>query len=317
VPVRNGGTFEQYAGVVPGDRSDNVWARYLDYGELPRVVDPPSGWLQNANDPPWTTTFPPALDPASYPSYIAPRGMELRPQRSARLLMADQDKITFDELVAYKHSTRMEMADRLLDDLLPLAHAKGTPLAKRAAEVLGSWDRTTDAPSRGGVLFQAFASTLRKRGTLWKVAWDPARPLDTPDGLADDTAALAALDEAAKVVEARHGKLDVAWGDVNRLRVGGRDLPGNGGPGSLGVFRAVAYKGDDNTQSAVMGESFVAVVELGPQIRAQVLTVYGNSSRENSPHRGDQVELFANKQLRDAWLTRAQIEAHLERRESF
>ena len=68
-------------------------------------------------------------------------------------------------------------------------------------------------------------------------------------------------------------------------------------------------------QSAFMGESFVAVVEMGPKIRAQVLTVYGNSSREGSPHQSDQVELFSKKQLRDAWLTRAEIEAHLERRD--
>jgi len=50
--------------------------------------------------------------------------------------------------------------------------------------------------------------------------------------------------------------------------------------------------------------------------RVKSLTVYGNSSREGSPHQGDQVELFSKKQLREAWLTREQIEAHLERREA-
>src|SRR5690349_23696774 len=42
--------------------------------------------------------------------------MHFRAQRSARMLMEDL-KISFDELVRYKHSTRMELADRILDDL--------------------------------------------------------------------------------------------------------------------------------------------------------------------------------------------------------
>jgi acyl-homoserine-lactone acylase len=322
VPVRPAGsTFERTAGIVPGDRSDAIWTTYLPYDQLPRVVDPPSGWLQNANDPPWTTTFPapPTLDPARYPSYIAPRGMELRPQRSARMLLEDKDKVTFDELVRYKHSTRMELADRVLDELVTMARAHGSDRARRAASVLVGWDRTADVASRGGVLFEAFANALRKRGRMWRVPWSAAKPLETPAGLADEATALAALDEAAQLVETRHGRLDVAWGDVHRLRWAGRDYPCNGAPGSLGVFRAVGYAPDKDapTRSAVGGDSFVAAVELGPEVRARVLVVYGNSSREGSPHRTDQLELFSKQQLRDAWQTRAEVEAHLERREAF
>jgi len=55
------------------------------------VLDPASGWLQNANDPPWTTTFPLALDPDDYPPYMAPRGpMNFRAQRSAQMLSEDE-----------------------------------------------------------------------------------------------------------------------------------------------------------------------------------------------------------------------------------
>jgi len=51
-----------------------LWDEIHAYAELPRVLDPPTGWLQNANDPPWTTTLPPVLDPDDYPAYMAPRG---------------------------------------------------------------------------------------------------------------------------------------------------------------------------------------------------------------------------------------------------
>lgn len=43
---------------------------------------------------------------------------------------------------------------------------------------------------------------------------------------------------------------------------------------------------------------------------------YGNASQPGSPHVGDQLELFARKELRPVWRTRAEIEAHLEERET-
>jgi acyl-homoserine-lactone acylase len=42
---------------------------------------------------------------------------------------------------------------------------------------------------------------------------------------------------------------------------------------------------------------------------------YGNASRAGSPHRTDQLPLFARQQMKPVWRTRAEVEAHLERRE--
>src|SRR5690606_1876610 len=145
---------------------------------------------------------------------------------SVRLVLEDTS-ITFDELAAYKHSTRLEMADRVLDDLLPAARQHGAGLAREAAGVLEAWDRTADAGSRGAVLFAAWVRAMRDR-PLFATPWDAARPRTTPDGLADPAAAVAALEEAAAGVRDRHGRLDMAWGDVYRLQAPGRDLPANG-----------------------------------------------------------------------------------------
>jgi hypothetical protein len=43
---------------------------------------------------------------------------------------------------------------------------------------------------------------------------------------------------------------------------------------------------------------------------------YGNWSQPGSPHVGDQLELLAKQQLKPVWLTRADIESNLERRET-
>ena len=63
----------------------------------------------------------------------------------------------------------------------------------------------------------------------------------TPRGLKSPSDAIAALAAAVSAVEKEHGAADVAWGKVNRLRMGTLDLPANGGPGNLGVFRVVGF----------------------------------------------------------------------------
>ena len=317
VPVRASGGWDDWSGVVRGDTSATLWTAVHDYQDLPRILDPPSGWVQNANDPPWTATLPP-LDPGGYPAYMAPTGMAFRPQRSVRMLVEDES-ISFEELIEDKHSTRMELADRILDELIPAARSKGGNAA-RAAEVLEAWDRSADAESRGAVLFWAFTRVLAERlhglEEATAVPYDPARPLETPDGLADPAGAVAALEAAASDIEGSFGALDVPWGEVHRLRRDSLDLPGNGADDRLGVFRVTSYEEDpDGHFRAVQGDSYMFAIEFSDPLRAVGLLGYGNWSRPGSPHRTDQLALYAEKRLRPIWRSRGVIEAHLERKE--
>jgi len=328
----NGQIMHLFGGLVPrlGDRkwtswkgepldgSDpaTLWTETHPYEDLPRVVDPETGWLQNANDPPWTTTFPRAIDADDYPAYMAPRFMHYRAQSSVRLLEEDSS-ITFDELVAYKHDTHSVAADRFLDDLAAAVTEHGDERARAAMVVLEAWDRATLAESRGAVLFQAFFEAALEIGdSFWAEPWREDAPRTTPDGFSDPEAAAALLSRVAAEVEERHGSLDVAWGEVRRFRVADADLPANGGPGAMGIFRVFVFAGDDGGVKQVShGDSFVAVVEFGNPVRAKVLTSYGNASQEGSSHRTDQLPLLAEQKLRDAWLTEEDILANLEEEE--
>ena len=318
-PVRPVGDWD-WSGIVPGDTSETLWTEAHGYEELPKVVDPESGWLQNANDPPWTTTFPVALDHNQFPRYMSPQRMRLRAQRSARMLMEDES-ITFEELIQYKHSTRMELEDRLLDDLLAAARQSTSDRVLRAAQVLISWDRNADANSQGAVLFEAFVQELDRSqpgSDIFARSWSEDSPLETPDGLADPAAALKALETAANRVETDYGALDVKWGKIHRLRMGDLDFPANGGPESLGIFRALSFREmGQGLREASSGDSFVMAVEFSNPVRARVLLSYGNASQPGSLFIGDQLELFSQKELRPVWRTREEIEANLESREVF
>jgi acyl-homoserine-lactone acylase len=72
IPVRTRGGWEFWTGLVPGDTSELIWTEVHPYDDLPRLVDPPSGWVQNANEPPWTATLPIVLRPGNFPPYFAP-----------------------------------------------------------------------------------------------------------------------------------------------------------------------------------------------------------------------------------------------------
>ena len=312
-PVRASGGWQDWQGVVPGNRPEMLWTRTHPYEELPRVVDPSGGWVQNANDPPWSSTLPRLLNPGDFPAYLAPRGMRFRAQRSVRMLEQDR-KISFESLSRYKHSTRMELADRILDELTAAVGPRSSDLARQAARVLSDWDRRTDAESRGAVLFAEWVRTLG--AGMFASPWQEQEPLTTPKGLANPVAAVAALEKAARVTRDRFDSLDVPWGEVYRLRIGERDLPASGGPSRLGIFRSLEFAPEkDGRFRALFGDSFVALVEFSQPVRASALLSYGNASQLDSPHRGDQLALFARKQLRPVWRTRKEIEAHLESKE--
>ena len=157
---RNGHDYAYWNGVVPGDTSETLWHDYLTFDELPKSIDPPSGWNQNENEPPWLFTEP-HLDPAKYAPYAAPGAAAQPTMRTLRglRLVSQGPKVTYDMLVEKKHSTRMELADKVMPDLLAAAKNAGAPAgAADAARVLEQWDHNTDADSRGAVLFQAFVN---------------------------------------------------------------------------------------------------------------------------------------------------------------
>jgi acyl-homoserine-lactone acylase len=319
-PVRPVADRAFWSGIVRGDTSATMWTRLHPFGDMPKTVDPPSGYVQNANDPPWWATFPPQVKFDQYPADLATRPMALRPQRSVRMLDEDSS-ITWAELVEYKHSTRMELADRLLDDLLPAASASPNEDIRTAAGVLERWDRSADASSRGAVLFTEWWAEYGRRlkgRRPYAVPWSAAAPRVTPDGLADTAAAVSALGAAAETVARKYRAVDVPWGNVYRVRRDGVDIPSSGAGGEYGVFHAVNYaETKDGKFEVAGGTGFVALVEFSTPLRAMTQLGYGNASRTGSPHRTDQLTLFAEKRLKPAWRTRAEIEAHLEKRERF
>lgn len=321
VPQREQGDWRYWGRTIPGDTSATLWTKYHPYEDLPRLVNPPSGWLQNTNDPPWLATFPQLLQPEDYPPYLAPpslgqAGEIFRTQRSIRMLR-ENENMSFEELIALKFSSRLEFADRLLDELIPAARELGNELGQEAAEVLATWDRQAEADSRGAVLFSLWAVAIQQ-GNLLATPWQESTPLTTPKGLADLQQAVQALEVVAETMKFLYGSLDVPWGEVVRLTYDKYNLPASGALGLLGSFRVLyTVPVPEKGFRTFGGDSYIAAIEFGERIKAKVLNTYGNATQPNSPHLGDQLSLYLRGELRPVWRDRQEIMAHLERKEEF
>ncbi|MEA5467832.1 penicillin acylase family protein, partial [Spirulina sp. 06S082] len=130
VPIRERGTWQDWSKLVSGDTTNTLWTQYHPYEDLPRLVNPETGWLQNTNDPPWSSTFPEQLDPQDYPPYIAPQNLGespniFRTQRSLKMLLKEE-KMSLEEMIQAKFSSRLELSDRLLDELIVAAKIRNT-----------------------------------------------------------------------------------------------------------------------------------------------------------------------------------------------
>ena len=321
VPRHDFGDLKYWTSTVPGDTSKTLWTDYLSYAELPKVIDPPGGVVQNSNDPPWDAGFPTLIDPAPYRAYISPDALEVRMERGVQLL-SEPRKISFDELVRKRWSTYALVADRLLPDLNAAVQASGDDRAKQAMAVLNAWDRTTDAESRGSLLFTMWVDRMKAPDGVtnagWRIPYDIRQPLTTPSGFANPAAALTALDAAARELLAQKGALDAPWGSEMRLIWGGQNLPASGASGRYGDINVIDYGPlNDGVRAASFGATFVAVVDFAAPTKAKVLMSYGDASQPGSPHLGDQIPLLSAKEMRDAWRTRAEVEAHLESRDVF
>jgi len=302
VPKRKQDSWEYWNRIIPGGKSEDIWTDVHSYEDLPKLRNPESNWLQNANDPPWTSTIPMVLDPNDYPGYMAPKVMHFRPQRSAKMLI-DDPSITFDELVSYKLSTKVEFADRILDDLFLAIDDFGSANSKKAKKLLQKWDRKADVNSIGMLLFYHWSKKFSvDDNSTYTKPWNINDPVNTPDGLSDPQKAVKLLDESVIEIEEKFGKLDVKWVDYYRIKYNGIDLPANGIDGRLGVFR-VAWPGRSTDKNMYVGggDSWVSVIEFGQKIRAKALLSYGNSTQKDSPNNGDQLALFSKKKLRNVW----------------
>lgn len=316
-----------YSAEVPGDTSKYVWKELHPLAELPQLINPKGGYVQNCNDPPWWTSLRELLDPAKYPSYTEPgHRLLLRSQMSLEI-MERKEKFSLEDVKGLKYQERILLADRVKPDFVKAIRAVQNPSEelKQGLAVIEAWDNTVARDSRGAVLFKRFwDSYAGENKAPYAVAWDKNNPAKTPRGLSDPALAVKLFEEAVRWTRKTYGSENVAWGEVHRLRLGGVDLPVGGESGLYGVFRVVQYASAPDGKLVIGtvekgkpmqggGDGWIFAVEFSKPVVAYSMLAYGETSNSASKHSTDQAALFANHQFKKALFTEAEIKANLEK----
>ena len=145
--------------------------------------------------------------------------------------------------------------------------------------------------------------------------WSETDPLRTPRGLADSARAVEAFAWAVEETTRRHGRWDVPWGDVHRIRRGTVDVPVGGCSGLMGCFRVLTFaRAEDGKLIANSGDGWVLAVEFGATPRAYSVLGYGQSPDPTSPWHADQVEMFARGEMKRVAFTTQAVNAAAVRR---
>jgi len=290
---------------LPGDKSELIWPldEYVPFEDLPMVINPESGFVQNCNSTPYETTFGDENpEPEDYPNHFGiETHMTNRAMRALELFQADES-ITWEEFYAYKHDVQYSedsfvgQSLAMLDDI----PQQEDPDLRQAIDHLKAWDLRVNPENT--------------RAALAILSLQPLFGGD--NGPPEPEAFLAKLNEAAANLKKVHGTIDVPWKEVNRLRRGDLDLGLGGGPD---ILRAVTGDITDDGAHIVgkTGDSYVLLVRWHPDGEVESLSIhqYGSATLdETSPHYADQAEKrFIHMKMKDVWLDRDDIEANLER----
>ena len=323
--------------VLNGARADCDWNRdntaavpgLIPAERMPVLIT--DEWVQNSNDSYWLSN--PSLGaPAGISPLVGTTGTPQRLRtRSALIAIAARlggtdglpgNKMGLDEVRGVILADHNLAGTLVMADLLVACNAGGDKLAPEQREGCGAlarWDRTSNAASSGAPLFREFWRKAKDIPDVWRVPFDPARPVATPVGLnmanaTVNAAVFKALANAVAVVKGAGYPVDVALGQTQWREVRGQRVAIHGGDEFEGVLNKVETQGqpqlDAGGYRVNYGSSYIQAVSFdarGPV--AYGLLTYGQSSNPESPQAYDQLELFSAKRWVALPFQREDVEA--------
>ena len=307
---------------VDGSNPETEWKGLLSVDETPHLLNPKTGWLFNVNNWPWTAAGPDSPKRENYPAYVENGGESARGLHAVRVL-ENQHNFTLDSFLATAFDSYLPWFEKTIPALLKAwdAAPASDPLKSKLSEqiaTLRKWDYRWSADSVATSLAVFWGEDVRRGGGRG-MQQDQVAAL-SPEKL------LSSLTSASQKLAADFGTWKTPWGAINRFQRINDDIDphfDDSGPsipvpftssqwGSLASFGARAYP---NTKKwyGTSGNSFVAVVEFGPKVRARAVTAGGESGDPRSRHFNDEAQRYASGNFREVYYYRDQLKGHTER----
>jgi acyl-homoserine-lactone acylase len=325
IPVRDD-RFD-YTRPVDGSDPRTDWRGLHALSEAPRVLNPPNGWIQNTNNWPYSAAGPHSPKLADFPRYMDTFGETPRGLQAVRVLQQKR-RLTLEGLREAAYDPYQPAFARLVPGLVTAwDNMRSSDPLKRRLEgqiaALRGWDYRWSADSAPTTLAMFWGEHLWAQ--LRQDGQAPMVPIDLIEQL-NARQKLEALAIVSDRLEREFGRWNTPWGEVNRFQRltgdiahpfsdSGPSLPvafTSGRWGSLASFGAAPRNGSKRWYGT-SGNSFVAVVEFGPRVRARAVTAGGESGDPGSPHFNDQAGRYSKGDLREVYFYPEQLKGHTER----
>jgi acyl-homoserine-lactone acylase len=325
VPVRDD-RFD-YTGPVDGSDPRTDWRGLHALADVPHVLSPPNGWIQNTNNWPYSAAGQYSPRQSDFPRYMDMFGETPRGLQAVRLLR-EKRRLSLGGLRALAYDNYQTAFARLIPGLVAAwdKAPPADPLKRRLEGQIGAlrgWDYRWSAQSVPTTLAMYWGEHLW--ADLHKDGQAPMVPIDLIEAL-PARRKLEALAAVSDRLKRDFGRWNTPWGEVNRFQRLTGDIAhpfSDSGPsipvpftsgrwGSLASFGA-APRGGSKRWYGTSGNSFVAVVEFGPRVRALAVTAGGESGHPGSPHFSDQAGRYATGDLREVYFYPDQLKGHTER----
>ena len=317
-----------YTKPVDGSDPATDWRGLHALSEAPHLLNPPNGWIFNTNDWPYSAAGQYSPQRVAYPTYMDQAGENPRGIH-ATLLLTGKSGFTLDRLNAAAYDSFLPAFAQILPPLIRAYDdlSDSDPRKARLKEQIGvlrTWNfrfsvdsvPTSLAVYWGEALWSRVEADAR-RAHVNIYTWMESR--------ASNEQRLDALEEASDRIRKDFGTWRTPWGNINRFQRNNGDIVqrfDDNAPstpvaftsaqwGSLASFGAKRY--GTKRMYGTSGNSFVAMIEFGPRIKARAVTAGGESGDPDSPHFNDQAERYATGRLRDVYFYPDQLKGHTER----
>ncbi|ALI99166.1 acylase [Rufibacter tibetensis] len=313
-------TSFDYSKPVDGSNPKTDWQGLHSLEETIRVINPPNGWIQNCNSTPFTSAGEYSPKKEDYPVYMAPSPENFRGIHAVRLLKK-ANNLTLDKLIGLAYDPYLPGFELLTPGLVKAYDNQkpNDPKLKAAIDVMRRWDYAVSKESVAMSLAHFYATISTRNGSAPK----SLNLIERFEYYANQSPEKERLDLFRQTIahlEKDFGTWNTPWGEINRFQrlTGDIQQPFNdakpslpigmasGNWGALASFGANSY----NTKRlyGTSGNSFVAVVEFGPKVKAKTLLAGGQSGDPASPHFDDQAQRYADVQFKDAAYYREDVE---------
>lgn len=314
IPIRS----EEYdwSKPVDGTIKETEWQGYHTLDEIPQVLNPSSGWIQNCNGTPFLATENNNPIESTYPNYMVPDKDNYRSEHSRRILSKTK-LFNYDSFVEKSHSTYLLRAEKdlpiLFDEWNKSPASIKTKEMTDAIQLLQDWDHNSTITSIATTLFIHFVEENKR---------SIKQGIKSPNYTTS-------LQKALNHLNNKYDTWRIPWGTINRLQRVEVDndnkyhfndslpsLPLAGTPSWTGTIFTTWSKSKEATKLryATGGNSYVCIVQFGDTVKTQSIHYYGTSADSSSPHYFDQAKKYTEGTFKPAYITLDQVKKHAIKR---